>query len=369
MIGGLVAVGTFTHGTSSLGLAPLVATVVAWVASPLLGAIASGMIHAMIRSAVHEASSPAAEAYRLQPLLVGLTTSVAAAFLLVSGPAALRITPMLLGAAVSAGVGIAAAFCATAYQKSMRSDHSSELSLPGSNTPSVAGPHEEELAEIKPLAASTASYLASTLSATAGLVSVSQREGRRAASLGHSIEEQPFVPLLVLSALTVAFAHGANDLGNSIGPLAAILVIEQPNGDISRIPPIPLWLSFLGAAGFVAGIALLGSRTIQTVGAKITKLTPSRSFAVQMGTAVAVLSSTVLGLAVSTSHCLVGSLIGIGIAEKLRGGSGAQLNLNMLLKIITGWVVTIPLAMGVSVVAFASLQPSYLADPLCISGV
>ena len=173
------------------------------------------------------------------------------------------------------------------------------------------------------------------------------------------------MPLLVLSALTVSFAHGANDLGNSIGPLAAILVVEQPGGDITREPVIPLWLLALGSCGFVLGIFLLGSRTIKTVGGKITKLTPSRSFAVQLGTAVAVLSSTVLGLAVSTSHCLVGAIIGVGLCDRLRGSADGELNGAMILKIIIGWAVTIPLAMLVTVLAYAALLPAYEPDPVC----
>ena len=185
------------------------------------------------------------------------------------------------------------------------------------------------------------------------------------ASMEQLPEEKPFVPLLVLSALTVSFAHGANDLGNSIGPLAAILVIEKPNGDITGEASIPLWLLTLGSCGFVVGIFLLGSRTIATVGGKITKLTPSRSFAVQLGTAVAVLSSTVLGLAVSTSHCLVGAIIGIGLCDKLRGSSDGELNGSIILKIIAGWAATIPLAMIITVLAYMALLPSYAHDPLC----
>lgn len=170
------------------------------------------------------------------------------------------------------------------------------------------------------------------------------------------------MPLLILSALTVAFAHGANDLGNSIGPLASILGVLASE-DITAPPEIPLWVLSLGACGFVLGIATLGSRTIATVGGKITRLTPSRSFAVQMGTAVAVLSSTVLGLAVSTSHCLVGAVIGIGATERLLRGaaSEAQLNLGMLKKILIGWAATIPLAMAVSVVCFLAVSALYPA--------
>jgi len=206
--------------------------------------------------------------------------------------------------------------------------------------------------------------------------------------------EQPFVPLLILSAMTVAFApnpnphpdpnpnphpnphshpdpnpnpnpnpnqvafaHGGNDLGNSIGPLASVLVAAS-SGDIGAPPEIDPWVLLLGAAGFVVGIALLGRRTIETVGGKITRLTPSRSFSVQMGTAVAVLSSTVLGLAVSTSHCLVGAVIGVGIVGRLVG-EDSELNVSMLKKIVVGWAATIPLAMLVSVLAFKGIMFLY----------
>lgn len=174
------------------------------------------------------------------------------------------------------------------------------------------------------------------------------------------------MPLLILSALTVAFAHGGNDLGNSIGPLAAILVAIS-GGDIAAIPEIPMWVLLLGAGGFVVGILLLGERTITTVGSKITKLTPSRSFAVQMGTAIAVLSSTVLGLAVSTSHCLVGSIIGVGLAAKLRRHDDSELNVAMLTKIVIGWAATIPLAMVVSVTIFEGMMLFYSDDAICRS--
>jgi len=145
--------------------------------------------------------------------------------------------------------------------------------------------------------------------------------------------EKPFVPLLILSAITVAFAHGGNDLGNSIGPLAAVLVAASfPDGDITALPEIDTWVLLLGAGGFVVGIVLLGRRTIETVGGKITKLTPSRSFSVQMGTAVAVLSSTMLGLAVSTSHCPPAALEGKGLPaiHSLAGQAAAILALSVL---------------------------------------
>ena len=139
-------------------------------------------------------------------------------------------------------------------------------------------------------------------------------------------------------------------------------------GRMEDHPEIPLWVLFIGAAGFVAGIALLGSRTIATVGNKITRLTPSKSFAVQIGAAIAVLSSTVLGLAVSTSHCLVGSVVGIGLASKVLGEVGA-LNGRVLLKILVGWAVTIPLSMMCALVVYAMLSQHYGSSSATLAGL
>ena len=111
-----------------------------------------------------------------------------------------------------------------------------------------------------------------------------------------------------------------------------------------------------GAAGFVAGILLIGSRTISTVASKITVLKPHRSFATQIGAAVAVLGSSVAGLPVSTSHCLVGSLIGVSFAEQLCGITDSKPDLSMLKKIVIGWVVTIPAAAAAAAAVYWPLK-------------
>ena len=106
VIGGLVAVGIAAHGASSLGIAPLKATVVAWVASPLLGCVTSGAIHFLVRSLVHDASFPGVRARELQPVLVAFTVTIAAAFLLVAGPSILRIQPPFLAVGISLLAGL-----------------------------------------------------------------------------------------------------------------------------------------------------------------------------------------------------------------------------------------------------------------------
>ena len=356
---------------------------VAWVASPVIGGLTTAAIHAFICYAVHERSAPVAAAATLQPLLVMLTVTVAAAFLIVSGPAVLRVEPLSRGIAASAAFGLAVALTTLAAQRlvvssgtvhgstgaSWRHDRpggdaisqeagDTESCLRSSSTAPSEWREEGERAP-PPLGTAGTAGAAGTAAATAAngpdvIDGLKSPDGAQQ----HAGEERPFVALLVLSALTVAFAHGANDLGNSIGPLAALLVVER-GGDILARPTIPPWVLGLGACGFVVGIVLLGSRTITTVGSKITRLTPSRSFAVQMGTAIAVLSSTVLGLAVSTSHCLVGAIIGVGVVDKARGRKDAELNMSTILKIVIGWATTIPLAMAVSVGVFAALSGMY----------
>merc|ERR1711865_178643 len=174
--------------------------------------------------------------------------------------------------------------------------------------------------------------------------------------------EELFTPLLVISALCVAFAHGANDVGNAVGPLAVIYqVYDEGSIPASGKPNIPMWCLLMGAVGFVLGIVFLGSKTISTVGTKITKLTPSRSYATQIGAALAVLASSVIGLPVSTSHCLVGSVVGVGLVQTCMGVKGA-LSLKMLKKIALGWVITIPLAMAVAIVVFMPFKHLFLKD-------
>ena len=428
VISGLAAVGIAAHGVSSLGVAPLTATLIAWVASPMTGCITSGLLYGLISCAVHETADPARSAHALQPVLIAATVFIAAAFLVVAGPAVLRIHPLERAVGASAALGIFVAIVASCCAARRPSAQASGLEML-SSTPSSSKSHgtgaplwgppegpatesdsEPEGSPVKktsshPGGLDVVGFLGGLLCRTnkepppdrdlilrvrdggsGSIRHLAERYGDKAAGMGHlaredveggasgegdglpvvAEEERPFVPLLILSAMTVAFAHGGNDLGNSIGPLAALLVaLSWPSGDINAIPEIPPWVLLLGASGFVLGILVLGDRTITTVGSKITKLTPSRSYAVQMGTGIAVLLSTVLGLAVSTSHCLVGSIIGVGLVAKMRAARDAELNFGMLTKILIGWAVTIPLAALVSVAIFESMLPFYANDAIC----
>ncbi|MCT7951639.1 inorganic phosphate transporter [Ancylothrix sp. C2] len=157
----------------------------------------------------------------------------------------------------------------------------------------------------------------------------------------------------VLSACFVAFAHGSNDVGNAIAPLAAINYIKNTGTVPLESFNLPFWVLVLGGLGIVAGLAVLGKRVITTVGEKIIELQPSAGFSAELATATTVLVASRLGLPVSTSHALVGGVVGVGIVRSLLEGkkqlevSGATLR-----GILWAWVVTVPIAAGLSALIF-----------------
>ncbi len=163
--------------------------------------------------------------------------------------------------------------------------------------------------------------------------------------------ERVFAILMVLTACAMAFAHGSNDVANAIGPLAAIVSVIQSGGDIAATSNVPFWILLIGASGIVIGLAMLGFRVMMTVGRAITELTPSRGFAAQLAAAGTVVIASGTGLPISTTHTLVGAVLGVGLAR----GIGA-INLSVVGKIILSWIVTLPVGAGLSILFFFALK-------------
>ena len=115
----------------------------------------------------------------------------------------------------------------------------------------------------------------------------------------------------------MAFAHGSNDVANAIGPLAAIVSTVNSNGIIDTSSPVQAWILFLGATGIVFGLSMLGKNVIKTVGEKITALKPSLGFSAELATATTVVVASYIGFPISTTHTLVGGVIGVGLAKGL----------------------------------------------------
>ena len=149
--------------------------------------------------------------------------------------------------------------------------------------------------------------------------------------------EKVFTPMMLFTACSMAFAHGSNDVANGIGPLAAVVSIVSSGGEVMQKSEMPIWILLLGGAGIVSGLITLGYRVMLTVGTKITELTPSRGFCAELAAASTVVLASRTGLPVSTTHILVGAVLGVGLAR----GIGA-LDLRVVMNIIISWLVTLP---------------------------
>jgi inorganic phosphate transporter, PiT family len=162
--------------------------------------------------------------------------------------------------------------------------------------------------------------------------------------------EFAFGLLMIISASAMAFAHGSNDVANAIGPLAAIVSVLD-TGVIGSKAAISPWVLLVGGIGIVFGLATLGSRVIKTVGQKITALTPSLGFSAEIATASTVVAATYLGFPISTTHTLVGGVIGVGLAK------GAEhLDFRSIKIIIASWLVTIPAGAAFTVLFYILLR-------------
>ena len=158
--------------------------------------------------------------------------------------------------------------------------------------------------------------------------------------------EKIFSTLMVITACTMAFAHGSNDVANAIGPVAAIVSIVQNNGQFGSTSALPYWVLLVGGGGIVLGLLMYGRRVIETVGRGITSLTPSRGFCCELAAATTVVIASGTGLPISTTHTLVGAILGVGMA---RGVSA--IDLGIVRTIFMSWLITLPVG-GVLAIFF-----------------
>lgn len=158
--------------------------------------------------------------------------------------------------------------------------------------------------------------------------------------------ERVFAVLMVITACGMAFAHGSNDVANAIGPLAAVIGVAT-TGSIAAKSALPIWVLVIGGVGIVVGLATYGRHVIATVGKKITQLTPSRGFAAELAAATTIVIASGTGMPISTTHTLVGAVLGVGLARGIDA-----IDLRVVARILVSWVVTIPAGAFLAIVFF-----------------
>lgn len=162
--------------------------------------------------------------------------------------------------------------------------------------------------------------------------------------------DNAFNRFMLITACCMAFAHGSNDISNAIAPLIAINNIIVGPSVLGQFH-IPLWILLLGISGVIIGLLTWGYRVIETVGTNITELTASKGFAVSLSTSFTVLTASHLGYPISTTHTLIGAILGVGMARGVE-----SLNLNVIKRILFSWIITFPIGALIACLCYRPVE-------------
>jgi PiT family inorganic phosphate transporter len=293
IVGAIVGFGWVALGAEAVNWGKVAQIVVSWVTSPLIGGVLAFLTFNLVRHLILDRDNPFESARRTGPFFFFFVTFVIALVTLFKGLANLKLDFDLPEAlALSFALGIGGSALGWWFIHRVKRARGTD-------------------------------------------------EDRRFAGV-----ERIFSVLQVTTACAVAFAHGSNDVANSIGPLAAVTAVVG-EADLTQKAPVAIWMLAIGGIGIVLGLATWGYRVMETVGRKITELTPSRGFSAELAAALTIVLASRFGIPVSTTHILVGAVLGVGIAR----GIGA-LDLRVVGRIVVSWIVTLPIAATLSIFFF-----------------
>ncbi len=341
IVGAVLGFGVMYGGLAVADWAKVASIVSSWIVSPLLAGSIAFVLFSTIRRIIYYSDNPVGKAKQVTPYLVFFVFLVLTLTLVFKGLKNLKLNMEFPQAfAIAVVVGLIASLVSYFLVKRIRIVRVSERSLVRqpvtvSNQIAKALQHLEK--------ASRKAF--GETKVRIEHIKQNLADIEKEAEYGTTIErgsseyntvERIFVYLQILSAAFVAFAHGANDVANAVGPLAAVISLLK-TGVVAMKSEVPLWVLGLGGVGIVIGLATWGWRVMLTIGKKITELTPTRGFCAEFSAAITIVVASKMGLPISTTHTLVGGVLGVGLAR----GIGA-LNLRVVGNIVISWIITIP---------------------------
>jgi PiT family inorganic phosphate transporter len=345
IVGAVVGIAIMIGGTSIVSWGGVIKIATSWVTSPLCGGIISFLLFRFIQGRIINNKRPLQQTYRYTPYLVFYIGFVLTLVMVYKGLKNLKLDLNLGQALIVAAIAGAVCFAVSlSWVKKLRAKHEIERADLGVE---LEDDHPEGVPFVRKSDPEMDPILRPPL--TEGSDTPSKRwEYRR--EFEYNRMEKIFGLLMVLSACFLAFAHGANDVANAIGPLAAVVDIVQ-SGEIAKKSAVPIWVLLLGGAGIVIGLATWGYKVMETVGKKITELTPSRGFAANIGAATTIVVASRMGMPISTTHTLIGAVLGIGLARGID-----YLNLKIVRDIAISWIITIPAGGGLAALFYLILN-------------
>jgi len=293
VVGAVFGFGLVVKGVHAIHWKVIFNIVLSWIISPVFGGILSALIFIAILRLILFAKSPILSAKRWIPLIIGITTAILLLSLFYKGLESLKL-------------------------------------------------------EIKPYQTFTIAICGAIIAYFLGVLwmrAIKLEDEKSSRQQRFKVVEGIFARMQIVSALYVAFAHGANDVANAIGPAAAVVQVSQ-SGFIDVHAPVARWLLVFGGLFIGLGTCTWGYKVIKTVGEKITGISPSRGFAAEFSTATTVLICSQLGLPISTTHTIVGAVVGVGLVR------GMRVNLGVIRRVLESWLYTIPFSAILTVVIY-----------------
>jgi PiT family inorganic phosphate transporter len=355
IVGAIVGFGVVYGGLSAVEWGGVSKIAASWVISPLMSGTISFIIFQIVLHRVFYRADPVKAVRKFTPYMVFIVLGIMTLVMVFKGLKHLHLDLSLPTALlVASGVGLIGAIISILLLKRFKTDDSIEEQKQARELYAVRA-MERALKHLhrarRAADADEQDSIDAVIKETRALTDTSSKR----ANLGSNNTqfrqvERIFIFLQILTACFVAFAHGANDVANAIGPLSAAVQTIQ-DGAVAATSVVPMWALALGGVGIVIGLATYGWRVMETIGKKITELTPSRGFCAEFGAATTILIASKLALPISTTHTLVGAVLGVGLAR----GIGA-LNLATVRDIAISWVITIPAGAILAIIFYKTLS-------------
>ena len=351
IVGSVLGFGIVFSGFSSIHWNTVSQIAASWVISPLLSGTISFLIFCLLRRMIFYSKTPVRSAKRLTPFLVFFVLGILTLVMVFKGLKNLHMDLTLGHALILASlVGLIGALISIPLVNRIKSSVSEEKEDDNID-PKIEKSMQKVVMHLRRVKESTTGELSDEVTKILDNSEKISNQLEKYTHIKHVSTdyltvEKIFVYLQILSACFVAFAHGANDVANAIGPLAGILSVIK-SGVIEMKAQVPLLVLLLGGLGIVVGLATWGWRVIETIGKCITELTPTRGFSAEFGAAITIVLASKLALPVSTTHTLVGAVLGVGLARGLN-----SLNLSTIRDILISWVITIPAGAAITVVFY-----------------
>ena len=346
IVGSVMGFGILVGGFEAVQWAEVGKIALSWVISPTLAGVAAFLFFSFIQRKVLFSFNPLLSTQRLAPFLVFAVLMVFFLSTFVGGLKGLNFSltlygTVMLATSISLVGAIIAYFICSRETKKAKMSHI------------IAAKHDRRLfslmkvqkhlirARLSSRDETARANVNDLLSQTDTLIKETKDKAPYQTELDVDYRgaESIFAMLQVLTACFVAFAHGSNDVANAIGPVSGIIAVVRDPASLLKVTTISIPLLLFGGVGIIVGLATYGYKVIETIGNKITQLTPTRGFAAEFAAASTILIASKLGMPISTTHAIVGAVLGVGLARGL-----SALNFRLIRDIFMSWVITIPSA-------------------------